>query len=111
MYRHVLDALEPVVKAQLPDVTVHWYQAGSEKVAARLDAELAAAGTVADIVATSDPAYFARLRSEGHLRRYASANGLRTPASLIEPDGYFTPLRLSTMVLVTRRGTTPARVR
>ena len=108
MYRHVLDALEPVVKAQLPEVTVHWYQAGSEKVAARLDAELAAKGTVADIVAISDPAYYERLRNEGQLRRYASVNGLRTPSSLVEPDGYFTPVRLSTMVLVTRRGTAPA---
>jgi iron(III) transport system substrate-binding protein len=106
MYRHVLDALEPVLKKQLPDVTVHWYQAGSEKVAARLDAELAAGGTVADLVATSDPAYYGRLAREGQLRRYASFNGLRIPQSLVDPDGYFIPVRLSTMVLVSREGIT-----
>lgn len=104
MYRHVLDALDPVLKKQLPLVTVHWYQAGSEKVAARLDAELAAGGSVADVVAISDPAYYGRLAREGHLRRYASANGLRIPTPLLEPDGFFTPLRLSTMVLISRTG-------
>jgi len=103
MYRHVLDALDPVLKRELPAVTVHWFQAGSEKVLNRLDAELAAGGTQADLLATSDPFLFARLKREGRLLRYVSPNSLRTPRELMDLDGAYTALRLSTMVLVHRR--------
>ncbi|MFZ5469905.1 MAG: ABC transporter substrate-binding protein [Myxococcota bacterium] len=107
MYRHVVDALEPVVKKALPDVTVHWYQAGSEKVAGRLEAELSAGGTQADVLLTSDPFLYERLKKEGKWLRYASANALRIPRALLDLDGNFAACRLSTMVLVHRAGVTP----
>lgn len=103
MYRHVLDALEPVLKAELPDVKVHWFQAGSEKVLSKLEAELQAGGTQADLLATSDPFLYARLKREGRLLRYVSPNALRTPRELVDLDGAYSALRLSTMVLVHRR--------
>jgi iron(III) transport system substrate-binding protein len=104
MYRHVLDALDPVLKAELPQVQVHWFQAGSEKVASRLEAELSAGGTQADLLATSDPFLYARLKREGRLLRYVSPSSLRTPRELMDLDGAYSALRLSTMVLVYRRG-------
>jgi iron(III) transport system substrate-binding protein len=55
VYRHVLDALEPQLKEAMPGLTIHWFQAGSEKVAAKLEAELAAGGTPCDVLITSDP--------------------------------------------------------
>jgi iron(III) transport system substrate-binding protein len=104
MYRHVLDAFDPLLKKQLPGVTVKWFQAGSEKVASRLEAELAAGGTQADILLTSDPFLYARYKEKGRWLRYASPNGLRTPRTLIDLDGHFEAARLSTMVLVYREG-------
>lgn len=104
MYRHVLDALDPLIAEQLPDVKVHWFQAGSEKVASRLEAELAAGGTQCDVLLTSDPFLYQRFKKEGRWLRYVSPNGVRTPQSLVDPDGHFQAVRLSTMVLVTRRG-------
>ncbi len=103
MYRHVLDALDPLLKRELPQVSVHWFQAGSEKVLNRLDAELSAGGTQADLLATSDPFLFARLKREQRLLRYVSPNALRTPRELMDLDGAYTALRLSTMVLVYRK--------
>src|SRR5262249_8012320 len=79
MSRPVIDALEPVLKAQAPEVAVHWFQAGSEKVLARLEAELAAGGTQADVIATSDPFLYARFKEEDRWLRYASPNGQRIP--------------------------------
>jgi iron(III) transport system substrate-binding protein len=105
MYRHVLDALDPVLKEAAPDVTVHWFQAGSEKVAARLEAELASGGTQCDVLVTSDPFLYQRFKKEGRWLRYVSPNGVRTPLSLIDPDGHFASVRISTMVLVHRAGT------
>jgi len=105
LYRHVIDALEPTLTAALPGVTVHWFQAGSEKVTARLEAELAGGGSPCDVLVTSDPFLYERFKAEGRLQRYVSPNSLRTPPSYIDLDGHFAAVRLSTMVLVHRKGT------
>ncbi len=105
MYRHVLDAIDPVLKEALPNVTVHWFQAGSEKVASRLEAELAAGGTSCDVLATSDPFLYQRFKREHRWLRYVSPNGVRTPRSLVDLDGEFAAIRVSTMVLAYAKGT------
>lgn len=107
MYRHVLDALDPLLKEKLPGVQVHWYQAGSEKVASRLEAERAAGAVRADLLATSDPFLYERLAREGAFVPYASPHVLRVPRSLVDLDARYAAMRLSTMVLVHRRGTEP----
>ncbi len=107
VYRHVLDALEPELRQALPGVTIHWFQAGSEKVTAKLEAELAAGGTPCDVLITSDPFLYQRFKAEGRWHRYVSPNGLRTPRAFVDPDGHFAAVRLSTMVLVHRAGTPP----
>ncbi|TSC26022.1 ABC transporter substrate-binding protein [Corallococcus sp. Z5C101001] len=104
MYRHVLDALEPLLKERLPGVQVHWYQAGSEKVASRLEAERAAGAVRADLLMTSDPFLYERLARDGAFLRYASVNALRVPRSLMDLDARYAAVRLSTMVLVHRVG-------
>lgn len=100
MYRHVVDALDPVIAKALPKVKVHWFQGGSEKVMARLEAELAAGGTQADVVLTSDPFFYQRFKDEGRWQRYVSPNAVRISRQLIDPDGAFTAVRLSTMVMI-----------
>lgn len=105
MYRPVIDALEPQLKEALPGVTLHWFQAGSEKVAAKLEAELAAGGTPCDVLITSDPFLYERFKEEHRWLRYVSPNGLRTPSRFVDIDGHYAAIRLSTMVLVHRAGT------
>jgi len=102
MYRPVLDAIDPLLQRTLPGISVHWYQAGSEKVANRLDAELAAGGTQADLLLTSDPFLYERLKRDGLLMRYVSPNAQRTPRSLVDLEGHYTTSRLSTMVIAYR---------
>lgn len=106
IYRNVIDALEPTLKQQLPGITIHWFQAGSEKVTAKLEAELAAGGSPCDVLITSDPFLFQRFKKESRWLRYVSPNGVRTPLRFADPDGHFAAIRLSTMVLVHRAGTT-----
>ena len=104
MYRHVLDALDPVLAEAAPQLKVHWFQAGSEKVAARLEAELSAGGSPCDLLATSDPFLYERYKQEHRWLRYVSPNGVRTPRSLVDPDGNFAAIRVSTMVMMTKAG-------
>ncbi|WP_163866162.1 ABC transporter substrate-binding protein [Myxococcus eversor] len=107
MYQHVLDALEPLLKKQLPGVTVRWYQAGSEKVASRLEAERAAGAVRADILSASDPFFVERLAREGAFLPYASPHVLRVPRSLLDLDARHASIRVSTMVLVHREDSPP----
>ncbi|HVO29150.1 MAG TPA: extracellular solute-binding protein [bacterium] len=103
MYKQVIDAVEPVLAARLaktaPGVTVEWFQSGSEKVATRLDAEFASGGSPCDLLLTSDPNYYARLKADGRLVPYVSPAALRQPKGFVEPDGYWATARVSTMVI------------
>ncbi|MBE2251502.1 MAG: ABC transporter substrate-binding protein [Myxococcus sp.] len=104
MYRHVMDAFEPLLKEHLPQVNVRWFQGGSEKIATRLEAELAAGGSPCDVLMTSDPFLYRRLAKEHRLLRSVSPNGVRTPRAVVDPDGHWESVRLSTMVLVHQTG-------
>jgi iron(III) transport system substrate-binding protein len=100
MYRHVMDALQPLLEERMPGVTIRWFQGGSEKVATKLDAELSAGGSPCDVLMTSDPFLYRRLASERRLMRSVSVNGVRTPRALVDADGQWESVRVSTMVLV-----------
>lgn len=104
MYRHVMDAFEPLLKERLPQVTVRWFQGGSEKIATKLEAELAAGGSPCDVLMTSDPFLYRRLAKEQRLFRAVSPNGVRTPRAVVDPEGHWEAVRLSTMVLVHKAG-------
>lgn len=103
MYKEVIEAIEPVLARRLettsPGTRVEWFQSASEKVAQRLDAELAAGGSPCDLLLTSDPAYYERLEREGRLVPYVSPAALRQPRSLVDAEGSFAAARLSTMVI------------
>jgi iron(III) transport system substrate-binding protein len=99
LYRPVIEQIEPLLRTALPDVQVEWLQAGSEKIATRLDAELAAGAPRADLVMTSDPLWYERLWREGHLLPHASIRALAMPRELVHPEGAFVTSRISTMVI------------
>ena len=103
MYKQVIDAAGPVLAAQLertaPGVQVEWYQSGSEKIATRLDAELSTGTSPCDLLLTSDPTYYARLKRAGRLVPYVSPRALRQPRAFVDPDGAWATSRLSVMVL------------
>ena len=103
IYQDVTEAIDPALAARLaktaPGVHVEWFSSGSEKVAARLDAELAAGGSPCDVLVTSDPGYYAKLKADGRLVPYVSPAALRQPRAFVDPDGDWAASRLSTMVI------------
>lgn len=100
LYRHVVDDLDRLIRERLPGVNPQWFVAGSEKVAARLDGELAAGGSRADLLLTSDPFHYARLERGAALVPYVPPGALRAPREWLDPDGAWFPTRVSTMVLI-----------
>jgi iron(III) transport system substrate-binding protein len=106
MYRHVLDAMDPWLKTQLPNVEIKYFQAGSEKIATKLEAELSAGGTPCEVLMTSDPFIYARLKNEIKLKQFVPASSLQVPAALRDVDGFFTAARVSTMVMIRHKDVT-----
>ena len=97
MYQEVLDALTPDLTAALPGVRVQWFQAGSEKVAQRWEAETEAGGSRACLLATSDPGWYEDLARRGALRAYVSPRALELPRAWVRPT--HAAFRVSLMVL------------
>ena len=100
IYDDVLDALKPEVQAAMPGVTLRWYKAGSEEVAARVTAELAAGSCHADVLMTADVFWYESLRAEGHLAQLPGDLVAQVPARLRDPDGRYLTSRAAAMVLV-----------
>ena len=99
LYQHVVDDLERVARAALPEVKLQWFTGGSEKVSQRIDAELAAGGTRCDVLLVSDPFFFHRLAREGHLHPYVAPRALRADRSLVDLDGRWVTTRQAAMVI------------
>jgi iron(III) transport system substrate-binding protein len=99
MYPSVIDQLEPLIRERLPAVEPRWFQAGSEKVAQRVEAEWAAGGTPACLLLTSDPFWYARLEQQGRLARHLAPDVLRIDRALVDDDGTWATARLSLAVL------------
>ena len=99
IYEHVIASLDPVLKEAFPDVTVRWFQRGSEEVAARLNSEIAAGRVGADLVMTSDPFWYEELKEAGYFLDYRSPRAAGIPPALNDPDGAFVTVRVPVMVL------------
>lgn len=99
IYQNVIDELTVLLAQKHPGLKVQWYRAGSEVVARRLDAELRAGGTQADLVMTSDPFWYDKLKADGMLMPYVTPSVLPIDRSLMDLDGAWVTCRLSTMII------------
>ncbi len=99
MYESVLAGLKPIIAEKYPKLQVKWFQGGSEKVAARIEAEWAAGGSPADLILISDPFWYEQAKRHGKLLRHASPESLRLPREYLDLDGYWATCRLSVMVM------------
>lgn len=99
IYESVIAELRPVISERFPDVEVEWFQSGSEKIAAKVNQQIAAGDMGADIIMTSDPFWYAELKNAGHLLPYESPGAGRVPAELRDPDFAFVTVRLPVMVM------------
>jgi iron(III) transport system substrate-binding protein len=111
-YRELTDGLAALARQQLPDVELVIFQGGSEKVAGRLDADLAAGRAGADVLLVSDPLLSRRLKRDGQLLPWASPMATPVDRRLVDLDNAFVAARASTMVIAfhgekTPRGSVP----
>lgn len=99
IYKDVIAEMKPLLAHALPDIEVRWYQGGSENVAARVNTELFAGRTQADLILTSDPFWYVELKRAGKLAVYESPQARQVPSQYADPEHFFTTVRHCVMVI------------
>ena len=103
MYKDMIEMMKPDVKKAFPDVEIHWFQSGSEKIGAKINAELAAKSLKADILMTSDPFFYIQLKEKGLLAPYSSPLAENVPPHLKDAEGYFSTQRVPVVIMAYNR--------
>lgn len=103
VYQEVIEMMKPQMAKSLPDVTIQWFASGSEKVGAKINAEIEANNLQADILMTSDPFSYIDLKNKGLFVSYESPNAKNIPHDLNDADHYFATVRVPVMVMALNR--------
>lgn len=99
LYPEVIAIMKEAAAKEMPDLKLEFLQLGSELVAARVNTELAAGGTRADIIMTSDPFWYHELKTAGRLEPYGSSYARDVPTSLRDPENYWVTNRIPVMAI------------
>lgn len=99
LYKDTIADIKPLLKREFPDIDVKFYQAGSEEVAAKVNAEILAGGTKADLLITSDRFWYEELAQSNNLHPLSAKRINQVPASLKHPNLLYSTLSIPVMVL------------
>ncbi|MES2768653.1 MAG: extracellular solute-binding protein [Bdellovibrionota bacterium] len=99
-YKDTVADVEPRLKAQFPEMDFHFYQAGSEEITAKVNAEMLAGGTKADIFIFSDRFWFEEAAELGKLHPYRPKGSENIDPLFKHPDGSYTTVSHPLMVMI-----------
>lgn len=99
MYKDTIADLTPKLEKDFPGVKFQWFQAGSEEIATKVNAEILAGGTKADILISSDRFWYEEMASMGKLHSYKSEKGSTMNSQLRHPEGFYHTLSIPVMVM------------
>ncbi len=100
IYKDTIADIEPQLKEKFPDLEFHFYQAGSEDIATKVNAEILAGGTKADILIFSDRFWFEEAIEQNLLHKFVPKNVDKVPAYLKNPEGYYSAVSIPLMVMI-----------
>lgn len=96
----IAEKIAKAFEAKFPGVKVQVERTGSERVLQRLAQEYSSKIYAADVVSTSDAAHFVNWKKEGILAAHLPEDvALHFPKEQREPDGMYTPWRVSLSVI------------
>ncbi|EGO61735.1 ABC transporter substrate-binding protein [Acetonema longum] len=98
IYPDIIELIKPEMKKQFPDLDVQWFQAGTEKVMAKIAGEIEAKKVQADLIMVADPSYYLTLKDQNLLLKYDSPNRKDIVANK-DTEGYWTGVRISNMII------------
>lgn len=107
MYKDTIADLTTELAKAFPGVTFHWYQAGSEEIAARANGEIMAGGIRADLMISSDRFWYEELARSNLLEAYRPQNWEKVPEQLRHAGGFYTAVSIPVMVLTYHKEAVP----
>lgn len=99
LYKDTIADIQPKLTALFPDIDVQFYQAGSEEVAAKVQAEALAGKIQADVLISSDRFWYEDLASKGTLLSYKPAQTEKVADFFKHPEGFYSTLSFPVMVI------------
>lgn len=108
LYKDTIADLQPKLEADFPGVKFNFFQAGSEEIATRVNAEMLAGGTKADLMISSDRFWYEDLARQGKLHAFKPKASEQIDATLRHPQGFYTALSIPVMVLAFNTDAIPA---
>lgn len=99
IYKDAINDIQPRLEKAFPDVKFQFYQAGSEEVAAKVQAEMLAGKSQADMLISSDRFWYEELASKGSLVPYKVASEAQIPTDYKHPEGLYSCLSFPIMVI------------
>lgn len=98
IYPDIIEMVKPALKKQFPDLEIQWFQAGTEKVMAKVAGEIEAKKLQADLLMVADPSYYLTLKEQNLLLKYDSPNRKDVKMNK-DTEGYWTGVRISNMII------------
>ncbi len=99
LYKDTIADIKPKLEKDFPNLEFKFYQAGSEDIAAKVNAEIIAGKTQADILISSDRFWYEEMADKGFLHKYRPPNSVGVPEYLRSTDDFYSTLSLPVMVL------------
>lgn len=99
LYKDTIADIQPQLEKAFPDIKFNFYQAGSEEVAAKVNAEQMAGQIQADILISSDRFWYEDLTRQGKLVSYQPKGTEKIDALYKQPEGYYHAVSYPVMVM------------
>ncbi len=99
MYKDTISDITPRLEKAFPGVTFNWYQAGSEDIASKVNAEILAGRIQADILISSDRFWYEEMANMGNLHSFKNSVWDEISPQLKRDDGLYSTVSIPVMVL------------
>lgn len=99
LYKDTVAEIQPQLEKEFPGVKINFYQAGSEDVAAKVQAEDLSGKIQADVLLFSDRFWFEGMAAQGKLFSYKPTNSEKVDSTFKHPEGAYTTVSFPIMVL------------
>lgn len=99
LYKDTVSDIQPQLEKAFPGVKFQFYQAGSEEVASKVQAEILSGKIQADMLISSDRFWYEELGNNGNLAPYSSTYTDKVSDEFKHPKNFYTTLSFPVMVI------------
>lgn len=99
LYKDTISEIQPQLEKEFPEIKFNFYQAGSEDVAAKVQAEELSGNVQADVLVFSDRFWFEERSQQGKLLHYKPVNSVNVADIYKQAEGAYTAVSFPIMVM------------